>query len=515
MQNSEETQEYNLLSEPWIPCLGLSGERKEVGIRDAIIKSADLIYLGHSSPLVTASIYRLLLAVVRHVYAVETLQDWYRLWQDGFDESPMDNYIKEWGHRFYLVGSARPFYQAGHLIPLEDDMQEGSAELPTQRIMLERNAGNNPIIWDDSTDGNPIVLSPAEAARYLVTYQSYHPGGTVGLPKRESKEKRSKNVSAQGGLSSYGITTLIEGANVHETLMLNTIIPSLYNGFWGINPRDDEPAWERDDLYYEERVPQGLTDHYTWQAMRVKLLPASTGTLAIDRVLISAGNRTPKGDYTLYDPLLLRYWQQKNEYWANIKYSLSHPLWRNAQALFADENNDDKTNYMSPLPVKQVKRLAEEGMVKKDQYRLASYGVCRDKSAIYYWQQAQHEVAGEMLETGKAFDIVDPLLVVAENTRRVLNKHIKKIGIKPDYFLEIYWRTLEEDFKDAFASFSGLSDPLSDPNKTKNLEPWKEKTKEVAKDIFLRTGESVEKKDLDKLVDRLLKEIDREQTRKF
>jgi CRISPR system Cascade subunit CasA len=55
---------FNLIDEPWIPVRDLRGNRKELGIKETLLRSRELASIEHSSPLVVAALHRFLLAVL-------------------------------------------------------------------------------------------------------------------------------------------------------------------------------------------------------------------------------------------------------------------------------------------------------------------------------------------------------------------------------------------------------------------------------------------------------------------
>ena len=61
------TISFNLIDEPWIPCI-LDGTRVELGLRDVLAQAQQLREIRGDSPLETASLHRLLLAVLHRIF---------------------------------------------------------------------------------------------------------------------------------------------------------------------------------------------------------------------------------------------------------------------------------------------------------------------------------------------------------------------------------------------------------------------------------------------------------------
>jgi len=104
------TASFDLISEPWVPCVGRDGQAVELGLQDVLVRAHELRELGGESPLVTAALHRLLLVVLHRVFGSADYDAWYALWQAGrFDPTVLDAYFAQWRERFDLFHPARPF----------------------------------------------------------------------------------------------------------------------------------------------------------------------------------------------------------------------------------------------------------------------------------------------------------------------------------------------------------------------------------------------------------------------
>ena len=85
---STEPPAFNLLDEPWIPCVFLgSGALQELGLRDTLVRAHEIRAIVDPSPLVTVALHRLLLAVLHRVFGPLNAAAWARLWeQERLDE---------------------------------------------------------------------------------------------------------------------------------------------------------------------------------------------------------------------------------------------------------------------------------------------------------------------------------------------------------------------------------------------------------------------------------------------
>ena len=85
------TPTFNLVDQPWIPCVWLDGRRELLGLEAVLVRAHELRDIYDDSPLVTVSLHRLLLALVHHALrGPARMSDWATLWRNGegrFDET--------------------------------------------------------------------------------------------------------------------------------------------------------------------------------------------------------------------------------------------------------------------------------------------------------------------------------------------------------------------------------------------------------------------------------------------
>lgn len=254
----------NLLYEPWLPTVGISGEKSPVGLVGAIERAHELRWLDAEAPPVTAALHRLLLAFAHRVHGPENERAWARLWDAReFPSKPLEEYIERYGDRFELFGD-RPFFQT----PGVPDSKVGSAA----QLTMYRASGNNATLFDHTTHDDQVELTPAEAAQWLVTVQAFDTGGM--------KTPYDKDKSSKAGLCNRFATLLLEGATLKETLLLNMPV---YSPEWSRPPATgigDHPIWERDDppgprpVKDEGPPPRGWTELLTWPSRRIRLRAA-------------------------------------------------------------------------------------------------------------------------------------------------------------------------------------------------------------------------------------------------
>src|SRR5581483_3989392 len=104
---------FDLIDEPWLPCVRPDGAAVELGLRQALAGAHELGELYDPSPLVTVALHRLLLAILHRAYRGPAVPAaWRAIWNAGrFDPAVIDAYLDRWRHRFDLFDPERPFYQ--------------------------------------------------------------------------------------------------------------------------------------------------------------------------------------------------------------------------------------------------------------------------------------------------------------------------------------------------------------------------------------------------------------------
>lgn len=251
--------EFSLVDEPWIPVQTLQGEVREVSLREALLKAHHWKMIEDSNPLVVASLFRLLLAIVhRALEGPNDVMEREELFDAGqFPESRIVAYLEQYRARFNLFGT-EPFLQVGDL---QLDKTTSLAKLA-----VECSSGNNKALFEHSLDSQPRPLTFAQSARLLTAHQAFSLCGGV----------------SGGGLKNFtdsasprGAILVVLGRDLFQTLVANLVVY-----------RDsklqqlDVPTWEGPPVTYaalkqEQKGPAiaGPCVLYSWISRAVLLLP--------------------------------------------------------------------------------------------------------------------------------------------------------------------------------------------------------------------------------------------------
>ncbi|MDQ3045148.1 MAG: type I-E CRISPR-associated protein Cse1/CasA [Chloroflexota bacterium] len=255
---------FDLVSEPWIPCIRLDGVAQEYSLEGVLRDGPQIRELFDPSPLVTVSLHRLLLAILHRSHMGPTnMREWTELWRRAnWDPDVTGEYLNRWRHRFDLFHPERPFYQ----VP---EMPEAIARQPITLLFTEVSS-SRARLFDHASEAMPVAVRPAVAARYLVAHQAF----TIGFGKSDA------GFYLRDGPLTRGYIVVTYGDNLFETLALNL---QPYNAERPIPWRgDDLPAWEHEDPAVRDKAgtaPLGYTDYLTWQSRQIHLFAAGNPPL--------------------------------------------------------------------------------------------------------------------------------------------------------------------------------------------------------------------------------------------
>lgn len=308
---------FNLIDEAWLPCLMPSGLRRETSLQDALQGAHTFGELRDESPLVTAALHRLLLAVLHRVFGPSDMFKWRELWDAGaFPRGPLKAYFDRWRDRFDLFHEHWPFYQTGGMTT--------EKPLPVSALYEELATGNNATLFDHTTESSPVAFTPAQSARGLVMRQAFALGLGVS-PAVTIKGKTMKTGHRQDGPLARGVVLLVKGESLFHTLMLNLCV---YQG-----SDSDLPIWECDnpEAQVNKTKADGRLDLYTAQCRRLRL---DTDNAADGRVrwVHFAQGRKLLSEY--FDPMKAYQIRNKAQEPSVIGLIEDRVLWRDSTALF-------------------------------------------------------------------------------------------------------------------------------------------------------------------------------------
>jgi CRISPR system Cascade subunit CasA len=352
---------YNLVEEGWIPCYDHSQGRTDLGIRATLEQAHRLRALRGDTPLETAVLLRLLLAVLHRVWGPKDRNAWRVLWERGcFDVEALDAYLRNPAvfRRFDLFDAERPFFQA-----LDPRVK---ADKSVISLVLHAASGNNSTLFSHSTEAVGLSLTPAQAARALLVAQAFGFGGLSPIPK----------VSFTDAPCADGTLFFVAGHTLFETLMLNLVQYDKEQPM--VKSSDDRPAWEMDDPFQpHNRKPRGYLDYLTWQNRRVWLFPELEGDVVVVRRMRWAPGLALKVEAPDWADPMKHYLRSADGKLVPLRLSADKALWRDSSALFQLEGDDNP-----PAVIKWVAKLAGTRSPVLDEqrhYQVMAFGLAKGK----------------------------------------------------------------------------------------------------------------------------------------
>ena len=258
--------EYNVLIEPWIPVVTLTGESRELGIRDVLLGAQDLSEVSCENPLETYAVQRFLIAFLMDAYRLPHASDRKKLFETGrFDASVIDGYIdlcRSEGVSFDLFDRERPFYQA----VLDEKYDTEDKIKPVANLFHAVPSGNMPIHFYHRLAAESRCM-PSQAFRALLSAQLFATAMTQGYP------------SSVNDTPCWYI--LLKGRNLFETLCLSMLSIGELNSKGKVSFDDPPPAWrdvskeEPKKIHSNVSVLEGLT----FRPRRITLLADLDGSV--------------------------------------------------------------------------------------------------------------------------------------------------------------------------------------------------------------------------------------------
>ncbi len=356
---------FNLVEQAWLPCVRLDGTTITLSLRDTLTQAHQLQLLAGDSPPQTAALHRFLLAVLHRIFGPADEEAWAELWRaKAFDADRINKYLDEWQHRFDLFDVERPFYQA------PDSRVKRKS---TISLSHDRASGNNATLFDHHTEEIGETLTPAQAARVLITSQAYGLAGLSGITQKFTD-----------GTCAGGIIFLVEGDNLKETCLLNMIPYPAGDSNLFMHTKQDKPAWEMDDPFEPERAyPLGYLDYLTWQNRRVLFHPEQAHGEPIVRSMTMGP--ALRFDSTLLDPM--KHYRIDEKLGAiALSFSEDRILWRDSASFFTFHNNSDR-KVIPPATFRWLRELVEDGIIDRHkQYRCVALGMSKKQAKVFFFR---------------------------------------------------------------------------------------------------------------------------------
>jgi CRISPR system Cascade subunit CasA len=260
---------FNLIDEKWIPVRYPDGTRDELGIRDTLLRSKEIVVVEDASPPVLAALHRFLLAVLYRALEGPTDIDQAKvLFKTGLPGEKITAYLEKWRTRFWLFDEKYPF---GQIPTFESKTLRAWTVLAT-----EHNADNAKVLFDHADVEVPGTISGSAAARWILATQTF----SVSCGKSELSHTGTAP-------SATAAMVLPIGRDLQDTLILSLVPQNR------VLAADDHPLWERDPESVAslkegvERNVSGFADLYTWRVRSIRLVENDTGR--VEKLAFASG----------------------------------------------------------------------------------------------------------------------------------------------------------------------------------------------------------------------------------
>ncbi|MFY1681639.1 type I-E CRISPR-associated protein Cse1/CasA [Micromonospora sp. WMMD730] len=483
---------FNLTEQPWLPVVRMDGTRDELDLVELLTDAHLLRRILGQTPPMTAALHRLVLAFMHRAYGPASEVEWAELWRAERLPTP-----KVLADRFELFDAERPFLQCPAVA--------GVAASSAAKLVPHRAVGNNTTLFDHTTASAEVRLTPAEAARWLVTLQAYDPGG-MKTPYRKDKASQAAPANAMG-------MVLVEGGTLKETLLLNLMPYCPDDEAPRSTGVDDRPAWEAAPPGPEpdQRHPEGWTDLLTWPARRVWLVPRQIdGSTYVDRVVITPGTRlagepqdqewmaahrrskskkgrTTKGRSTkpTYGP------------WYPLRLQEHRGIWRFSQELLLAPIGSEERHWQRPLTLDHVARMVMDGVIPRHAvYTLRVFGQQLDSKGSVVQQsleetvampvallRADHPVAGPVI--GRSIELAN---LVGSALNQMDREHRAQFKAPAAHGLDLaYWPLLSRPFDALLEALARALESGTSP--VPAARGWDREVRRIATEAAVRWAE--------------------------
>lgn len=275
---------FDLRTQPWLLARTLDGAVEQVSLVEVLARAHELGGLVGDVPTQTFALHRLLLALLHRSvpWDHEDPDDhWAAAWRGEVDlAAAVAAHLDRHADRFDLLHPTTPFYQVAGLRTAKD----GASSLTA----LVADVPNNAQYF--TTRGGAALqrIGLAEAARWVVHAHAFDVSGIKSGAVGDPRVRGGKGYPIGTGWAGQIGGILVEGANLHETLLLNLVLPE---GSPERGRPGDTAVWERapqgPGVEVEGRRPSGPADLLTWQSRRVRLSVAGDDVVG---VLIANGD---------------------------------------------------------------------------------------------------------------------------------------------------------------------------------------------------------------------------------
>ncbi len=380
---------FNLIDQRWIPVRFPDGTRIELGIGDTLLRAREIEAVEDTSPLVTAGLYRFLVALLyRALEGPTDIRQARALFTAGMPAEKISAYLEKWRDRFWLFHDLYPFGQIPGFTP--------KTWRPWTVLAAEHNADNAKVLFDHVDVESPGDISEGAAARWILATQTF----SVSCGKSELSHTGTAP-------SATAALVLPLGNNLHDTLLFCLVSQNreVCSG--------DLPIWERPPEALEalkkgfERPSGGFADRYTWRARSILLASDDSGRVARLAFASGVGNSSEEQ----LDPMVAYRNDDKKGRLA-IQFR-ERGLWRDFDSLLPDGSG------LAPKTIDHAVTLTRASLDRFPKAVLV-LGQANNKAKIEYWRMERFALPGALAGDRAIRSEIRGLLDDAEDAQKSL-----------------------------------------------------------------------------------------------
>ena len=421
------------------------GEIIPKSLREVFTEANQIEEIIGENPLVTISLYRLLIAILHDcLQGPKDYDEWGELWEsESFDAEKLNNYFSENESNFYLFDDEKPFYQTAKLRQIEEitPPQLGDEIVkPIWKFFMEGEKFTT--LFEHKNKESQLNLMPAEAARFLIAYQNFDIGGSQSrIEEGLNKKEIGLIKSAYAGLLNKCAVGLIRDGNLFNTLLLNFIrydqeneIPFSNRGL------KDTPIWRRNKPINpaEDKKIEGYVDLLTWQSRQIKLYPTRDvkGDLIVNDVVVMKGNNLD-GDLFRKEQMVAfkKVVKEKKKVWTSISFRQDRVLWRDSLSLFQMLTDDSSR----PETLNWLSDLIKNGKLENSVFPIDFFGMGGNQAKPLFWRHERLPMPTLYLNNVKLCDELGKALKLSEIVAGILAASVFRMAtlhFLPDVRLE-------------------------------------------------------------------------------
>ena len=267
-----ETNEYNLIDEPWIPVLMKNGKNNTASLGDVFADVNGEIADLALNPYERVAVFRLLLCIAQAALGPKHLKDEQDWLSAKKDVGPLSKkYLEKWHDRFFLYGP-HAFLQPDCILAANEISSK-----PCDNLVFELASGNNSTLFDHAAiQGFRKNLPIFKLVLSLLVYQNFAAGGGAPQCKWDGVVTPFRGTSGAPCREQSMLFSILKGGYLLESIWLNLLTDETVQQTLCAEWR--EPIWELETLTRcnTEILSHSFLGHLVPLSRAIKLIKGAT-----------------------------------------------------------------------------------------------------------------------------------------------------------------------------------------------------------------------------------------------